>query len=105
MSRGGFTTIKCLSDRKVSFQACFVGNAKSEVPKCNVCPGRVSPVLSWILHTTRSVQNVRESTKDIFDTTVIASFSSSAISTSASKLEADFRHLPLIKGRFKSASN
>ncbi len=70
MSRGGFTTIKCLSDRKVSFQACFVGNAKSEVLKCNVCPGRVSPVLSWILHTTRSVQNVRESTKDIFDTTV-----------------------------------
>ena len=70
MSRGGFTTLKCLYDRKVS----FVGNAKSEVPKCNVCPGRVSPVLSWILHATRSVQNVRESTKCVFDTTVVWGF-------------------------------
>jgi hypothetical protein len=71
MSREGFTAAKCLYDRKVSFQVCFVGNAKSEVPKCNVCPGRVSPILSWILRVARCVQNVRESTKDIFDTTVL----------------------------------
>ena len=69
MSGRGFAALKRLSDRKVSFQARFVGSAKSEVPECNFCPGRVSPVLSWIPRGACSAQSARESKKDIFDTT------------------------------------